>query len=133
MIRTIVVDTNVLISAYLWRGRPRQALQLIRSGGYQLLSCRQTIDELVRVLSLKFSLDTSDIYRIVEDIRSIGKAIVVTSVERPITSDPTDNIFVNLALDGKSDLIISGDSHLLGLKGFKNIRVVTVAEFLDMK
>lgn len=132
MIRNIVVDTNVLISAYLWKGKPRQALQLIRSGGFQLLFCRQTIDELVRVFSLKFSLDTSDMYRIIEDIRSMGKAIVVLSAERPITADPTDNIFVNLALDGKADLIISGDSHLLRLKGFRNIRVVTVVEFLDL-
>lgn len=131
MIHPIVVDTNVLISAYLWKGKPREALKLIRSGGFRLLYCRQTIDELVRVLSLKFSLDTTEIYRIIEDIRSMGKAIIVSSAERPITADPSDNIFVNLALDGKSDLIISGDSHLLRLNKFKNIRIVSVAEFLD--
>jgi len=130
VIRSIVVDTNVLISAYLWKGSPRKALGLIRSGGFQLLYCRQTIDELVRVLSLKFTLEASEIYRIVEDIKGMGKAVTVSSKEQPITTDPTDNIFVNLALDGKAELIISGDSHLLRLKEFKDIRIVTVAEFL---
>jgi len=130
VIHPIVVDTNVLISAYLWKGRPREALKLIRSGGFRLLHCRQTTDELVRVLSLKFSLDAAEIYHIVEDIRSMGKAIVVLSKERPITADPTDNIFVNLALDGKAELIISGDSHLLRLNKFKNIRIISVAEFM---
>jgi putative PIN family toxin of toxin-antitoxin system len=132
VIRSIVVDTNVLISAYLWKGKPREALKLIRSGGFRLLYCRQTIDELVRVLSLKFSLNATEIYLIVEDIRSMGKAIVVSSVEWPITADPTDNIFVNLALDAKADLIISGDSHLLRLNKFKNIRIVSVTEFLAL-
>ena len=76
------------------------------------------------------ALDATEIYRIVEDIRSMGKAIVVSSGEQPIAADPTDNIFVNLALDGKADLIISGDSHLLQLNKFKNIRIVSVAEFM---
>jgi predicted nucleic acid-binding protein len=84
----------------------------------------------VRVLSLKFSLDAAEIYPIIEDIRSMGKAVLVSSNERPITADPTDNIFVNLALDGKAELIISGDSHLLRLNKFKNIRIISVAEFL---
>ncbi len=130
MIHSIVVDTNVLISGYLWKGKTRQVLKLIRSGSYRLLYARQTLDELVRVLSLKFSLDASEIYRIVEDIRAFGKGVNIVSMECPIAADASDNVFVNLALDGKADIIVSGDSHLLQLKKFRGIEIISVAEFL---
>jgi putative PIN family toxin of toxin-antitoxin system len=130
VIHSIVVDTNVLISGYLWKGKPRHALRLIRSGPFRLLYARQTLDELVRVLSLKISLDVSEIYRIVEDIRSFGKEVNIASKECPVSADASDNVFVNLALDGKAEIIVSGDSHLLRLKKFKGIEIIPVAEFL---
>lgn len=130
MIHSIVVDTNVLISGYLWKGKPRHVLKLLRSGPYRLLYARQTLDELVRVLSLKFSLDASEIYRIVEDIRAFGKEVNIASKECPVSADSSDNVFVNLALDGKAEIIVSGDSHLLRLKKFKGIEIISVSEFL---
>jgi len=88
------------------------------------------LDELIRVLSLKFQLETEVIYKIAQDIQNIGHNIPVVSQDAPITADPTDNIFINLAQDGRASCIVSGDSHLLKLKEYKGIAIVTIAYFL---
>ena len=130
MKRNIVFDTNVLISGYLWKGKPRQAIQVVRSGLFNLLHCTDSLDELVRILASKFGLDSGEIYRVVQDIEGMGKKVDVTSQESPITADPSDNLFLNLALDGNAKIIVSGDSHLLNLKEYKGIKILSVAGFM---
>lgn len=126
----IVFDTNILISGYLWRGKPRQAIHLIKSGNFSLLYCTDSLDELVRVLSVKFQLDAFEIYRVILDIKSIGRKITISSKEYPINDDPSDNLFINIAIDGNAKIIVSGDSHLLKLGEYREIKIVTVNEFL---
>ncbi len=127
---TLVFDTNILISGYLWTGKPRQAIRVVNSGGFRLLYCKESIDELIRVLSIKFGLDSGEIFRIVSDIHTIGKKTTIVSKDQPISEDITDNLFVNLAIDGDVRLLVSGDSHLLKLKEYKQIEIITVFEFL---
>ncbi len=126
----LVLDTNVVISGYLWSGKPRQALKLARSEIFTLLYSRETLSELTRVLSLKFALTSSEIYSIVTDIQSIGTQTHISSKECPVIEDKTDNLFINLAIDGNARVIVSGDSHLLKLKRYKSIEVLRVSEFL---
>ncbi len=126
----LVFDTNILISGYLWTGKPRQAIRVVKSGGFRLLYCKESIDELIRVLSIKFGLDSGEIFRIVSDIHTIGKKTTIVSQDQPISEDITDNLFINLAIDGDARLIVSGDSHLLKLKEYKQIEIITVFEFL---
>jgi len=128
--QTLVFDTNILISGYLWTGKPRQAIRVVKSGGFRLLYCRESIDELIRVLSIKFRLDSGEIFRIVSDIHTIGKKTAIVTKDQPISEDITDNLFINLAIDGDARLIVSGDSHLLKLKEYKQIGIITVFEFL---
>lgn len=130
MKQAVVFDTNVLISGYLWNGSPRQAIQFVKSGEFSLLYCKESIDELIRVLSMKFGLDANEIYRIVLDIKGMGKQVSIASKEHPINDDASDNLFVNLAIDGNAGVIVSGDSHLLKLKRYKGVEIITVSEFL---
>lgn len=130
MKQTLVFDTNILISGYLWTGKPRQAIRVVKSEGFRLLYCRESIDELIRVLSIKFGLDSGEIFRIVSDIHTIGKKTTIVTKDQPISEDITDNLFINLAIDGDARLIVSGDSHLLKLKEYKQIGIITVFEFL---
>ena len=127
---TLVFDTNILISGYLWTGKPREAIRVVKSGGFRLLYCKESIDELIRVLSIKFGLDSGEIFRIVSDIHTIGKKTTIVSKDQPISEDITDNLFINLAIDGDARLIVSGDSHLLKFKEYKQIEIITVFEFL---
>lgn len=126
----LVFDTNILISGYLWDGKPRQAIQLVKSGNFRLIYCRESLEELVRVLNTKFGLAEKEIYKIVVDLQTFGKKINISSKEHPITNDLSDNLFINLAIDGDAKIIVSGDSHLLKLKAFKDIAIFSVSEFL---
>jgi hypothetical protein len=69
----IVIDTNVLISGYLWSGKPRQAVKVIGDAPYELLYCRESLTELVRILSEKFYLCPDEIIKIVSNIKHNGK------------------------------------------------------------
>ncbi len=126
----LVLDTNILISGYLWDGKPRELLKLIKEGGFTILYSKETISEFARVLSLKFGFAADEIHTIIMDMSNMGDKITITSGESPIFNDITDNVFINLAVDGKATTIVSGDSHLLKLKRFKNIEILTVSEFL---
>jgi putative PIN family toxin of toxin-antitoxin system len=126
----LVLDTNILISGYLWTGKPRQAIRVVKSGGFNLLYCKESMDELIRVLLIKFGLNSGEIFRIVSDIQSIGDNTTIISKDYPISEDTTDNLFINLAIDGDAKIIVSGDSHLLKLKEYKHIEIITVFEFL---
>jgi predicted nucleic acid-binding protein len=88
--QTLVFDTNILISGYLWTGKPRQAIRVVKSGGFRLLYCRESIDELIRVLSIKFGLDSGEIFRIVSDIHTIGKKTTIVTKDQPISEDITE-------------------------------------------
>ncbi len=112
MKKRLVLDTNILISGYLWKGKARQLLRYLKSSRYKLLICRESLEEFVRVLSLKFALDAEDIYRIILDLKSMAEEIDITSNHTPIKEDPADNLFINMAIDGKAKIIVSGDSHL---------------------
>ena len=130
MKQQLVFDTNVLISGYLWDGKPRQAIQLVKSGNFRLIYCRESLEELIRVLNTKFGLAEKEIYKIVIDLQTFGKNINISSKEYPITNDLSDNLFINLAIDGDAKIIVSGDSHLLKLNVFKDIAIFSVSEFL---
>lgn len=130
MRKNVVFDTNVLISGYLWKGKPRQAIQIVKLGVFNLLYCTDSLNELVRILASKFGLTSDEIYRVVLDIQGSGKRVEVTSRESPIKEDHSDNLFVNLAMDGHARIIVSGDSHLLNLKEHKKIEIITVADFI---
>ena len=126
----IVIDTNVLISGYLWSGKPRQAIKIMGDPHYELLYCRESLTELVRILSEKFYLASDEIIRIASSIKHNGRQVHVVSDQSPISEDASDNLFINLAIDGGAKTIISGDSHLLKLKEFNGIEIIRVADFL---
>lgn len=128
----IVLDTNVLISAYLYGGVPRQILEQGRTGKIDILTSKQTEREFVRVLSYeKFALSAQEILPIINDFRTIAEEIIITSTARLIEEDVSDNLFLNLALDGEANLIISGDKHLKGLGKYGKIRIIDTGTFRD--
>lgn len=129
----VVFDTNLLISAYLWGGAPRRALERIREGRWILLGSRQTLDELIRVLGYRrFGLTASEIRPILDDIMALSRVIEVKEPVAVITDDPTDNIFLGLAGEGRAAYLVSGDRHLLRLRTYQHTNIITVRRFLDL-
>jgi uncharacterized protein len=130
--RRVVFDTNVLVSAYLWKGVARRALEKVSEGEWVLLSSKDTVDELIRVLAYdKFGLRPNEIQPIIEDLTKISHFLEVKTTVEIIKNDPIDNVFLALAIDGKAEIIVSGDHHLLDLGSFKGIPIVRVRKFLS--
>ena len=133
MARRVISDTNILISGYLWKGPPHQAIEKVRDKEWTLLVSKDTIAELIRVLAYdKFGLTAIEIQPIIKDLIGISEIVQVTTIVTAIESDPTDNIFLALAFDGQADMIVSGDHHLLDLKYFGESPIVTVRQFLQV-
>ena len=132
--KKLVLDTNTIISALFWQGHPREILNLIKAGKYELLTSNEIEKELMRVLHYKkFGLNSNEILPIIIDYRSYSKRIHITSQVSLIKDDPTDNIFLDCARDGHANFIISGDHHLLDLKIYENISIVNSTTFLTLE
>ena len=130
-LRRAVFDTNVLISAYLWPGIPRTALEMIRNGSSMLVSAQPAIEEFVRVLGYrKFELSPEEIAPLVDDLTSLSTIVHPRQTVDVVTRDPTDNLFLEIALQGKCTVLVSGDRHLLDLRRYRRIRILTPAEFV---
>lgn len=123
----IVLDTNVLVSAVIAEGKPRDLLKLAIQRQFLLIKSREIIDEFAGVLQRpKFGMSRQQVIRAKNALTKTGKTIKVTSSRKVVKEDPDDDIFINAALDSNADYIVSGDSHLLNLATYKGIEIVTV-------
>lgn len=128
----IVVDTNVFISAALKdKSFPALALSTVEQRGTLLKSVvteRQLFEVIARPRIAQLIEPAS-----VEWIRSlIASAEVVTISERIVAfRDPTDDKFLELAVNGHADLVVSGDADLLVLNPFRGIPIVPPATFVQ--
>lgn len=78
----------------------------------------------------KFKMTRNEVVKAKNVLAKTGKTIKVTSKRTVVKEDPDDDIFINTALDGNADYIVSGDPHLLGLSKYKGIEIVTVNDML---
>ena len=130
----IVIDTNVVVSAFLFGGIPGKLIELWKKGTITPLITEKIMAEYLRVLAYpKFKLSEEEInYIIHQEILPFFK--VVKSIQGPsvIKKDPDDDKFIQCANAGKAKTIISGDHHLLALKSYKNIKFLTPSQFFEM-
>jgi putative PIN family toxin of toxin-antitoxin system len=127
----IVLDTNIIVSALLTSGPTLGILKLWREGKFDLILSDEIFEEYYAVFSReKFCLPSSLIKTIIDEFRSKALWFNKTSQINLIKEDPSDNKFIETALDGKADYIISGDFHLLKIKKYQTIVILLPQEFL---
>ena len=127
-----VIDTNVLISAIFWTGSPKRLLNRVRRGEVTFVTSRVLLDELKEILvrpDKPFKLTEEEADRVVKAMQNVAEVVETQSQVR-VCRDEKDNKVLECAVDGRAEWIITGDAHLLELQSFKNVRIVTVAEFL---
>lgn len=130
----IVLDTNVVVSALLWRGTPYRLLQAIRAQEHAQIfttaallaelgefSTRPTLRQRLSLIGLAAHEALADYVDAVELVTPLVAAPVVAA-------DRDDDQVIAAAVAADADLLVSGDHHLLALGTHKNIRVVTPAE-----
>jgi putative PIN family toxin of toxin-antitoxin system len=128
----VVVDTNVLVSAGLkQQSMPGMAALLVerRGGLLKSLATEQQLFEVVARPRLSALIDPEAqawLRRLM-----VTAELVVISERIAACRDPTDDKFLELAVNGRADLIVSGDSDLLALNPFREIPIVTPAAFVQ--
>ena len=129
----VVIDTNVVISAILFGGIPGEIMPLWKSGRIKPLASKEIIDEYIKVLAYpKFELSEAEInYILYNEILPYFDILQIIDSPAIIKVDPSDDKFIHCAKAGKAGVIISGDQHLLSLKTYQKIKILTPAEFLS--
>lgn len=128
-----VLDTNVLLSALHWYlGNPRQILEKAVRGEIVLFWCKEMLEELKEVIIRDFDETDEQIYTRLSFILTYTELVEITHNDKVIKEDPDDDIIINCALSTNADYIVSGDAHLLKLKEYKGIKIVSPAEFINL-
>jgi putative PIN family toxin of toxin-antitoxin system len=136
MIR-VVIDANVFVSAALKpHSKPAQIIDLVKEGKIALVISHTILEELKRVfrypkIRKELCLTESEIDEALAEIAQAAILMPGKIQIRAIKDDPEDNRYLECAVEGQADFIISGDKHLLNLKTYQGITIVTPMVFLD--
>jgi putative PIN family toxin of toxin-antitoxin system len=127
----VTADTNIFISGLNFRGKPFELLTLARAGKIELAMSDAIMTEIKRVLSLKFKWPDEDVAAIEKLIASFTRHFDPQQPVDLVKDDPTDNRILECALAARSDMVVTGDNHLLKFGQFGSTRIMNVADFLE--
>jgi uncharacterized protein len=130
--KRVVLDTNIFVSMALG-GHVGKINDEWRAGKFILIVSEDIVSEYLEILQRpKLHLKSRTIAAIVN--RVYRRAEFVTPEEKifVVLADTSDNKFIEAAITGKTDYIVSGDKHLLELKEYKSIPIITAREFIDI-
>ena len=128
----VVLDTNALVSALLFTGTTSELVSLWQRGAITVLLSREILEEYLRVLAYpEFQLSEGEIKELIEEellpfVQIIKPGLRVHVIKR----DPSDNKFLECAVAGKADVVISGDKELLAIRHYRQVRIHTPSQFL---
>jgi len=131
-VNKLVVDTNVLLSSFISIGPPRVILNRIRDRLDLLCISPPILEEYLTVLQragIAEDLITS-LFSLFQDPDHVILVFPSRRVEI-IREDPSDDMFLECAIEARADYVISGDRHLRRLKSFQGIEIIAPREYLS--
>ena len=126
-----VIDTNVFVSGIFWKGTSHKIINAWKERKFHLVNSLRNIEELIIVLrDFKIGMSKELIKEWVNLI--IENSIIVDAFGKikVVKDDPSDDKFIETAVCGKADYIVTQDKHLLDIKEFEGIKIVTPKDFL---
>ena len=130
--KRVVADTNVLVSAIQFGGKPKQLLDLAVDGHIDLAISEAILEEALRVLRDKFHRTAEELRESDKQLRVGGRIVTPTESINVIDADPSDDRILECGVGADAEVIVSGDKHLLALGSFRGIPIQRVGEFLAM-
>lgn len=132
-----ILDTNVLVAALIWGGKPYDLLKLSTQTPNEAWTSSLLLAELHRALGyakLKPYLDSRHLNRqqIFDQVILVVHTAIDTPLKARVCRDPDDDIVLACALSAQVDYIVSGDKDLLVLKTFENIPILTASQALEV-
>ncbi|MCK5320407.1 putative toxin-antitoxin system toxin component, PIN family [Candidatus Parcubacteria bacterium] len=134
----IVLDANIYVSAILSpNGKPWQIIDLVKNNKINLLISLDILSEIKQVMLYPkivklHRCDSKEITEFLERLLSIAIVTPGNLKINIIKEDPADNKYLECAIEGNADFVISGDHHLTNLKIFQGIKIITPAMFLKL-
>ena len=126
----VVFDTNVFISAFvILGGKAEEAYLHAIKGDFTLYSSVAILHETAQKLREKFGWEEKRIERLLKAIAKIA-IVIKTRPHIHILADEPDNRVLECALKAKAEFIVTGDKHLLSLKHFQDIDIISLSDFL---
>ena len=126
----VTVDTNFLISATQWDySVAHKLLKKFILSDAEIFTTQDILDETAEVLERDFEYSKGDAENIIEKILLFAKLIKTKQKIDVVKDDPDDNKVIDCAIEPSSDYIITYDKHLLKLKDYKGIKIITPEEF----
>jgi putative PIN family toxin of toxin-antitoxin system len=131
----VVADTNIVVSGLMWRGDPSRILDAGRAGKIQLWTTFALLAELEDVLrrekfASRLASAVVDPRDLILGYAALASVIEPVDIEPVVLDDPDDDAVIACAIAAHCEVIVSGDSHLLDLKQYQGIRIVTAARLV---
>lgn len=126
----VVLDTNVIVSALVFGGKPREVLRLVIEGKLELYLSKEIIDEVLEILGRKFKYPDDKLLVLGNELITLAEVVQPEIEVRVVYDDPDDDKIIECAVEAGADYIISGDSHLLNLEKYNAIKILKVTDFL---
>jgi hypothetical protein len=126
----VLLDTNVLVSAILFGGSPRQLLEAALAGELDLVTSQPLLAELETVLTRKFEFPTSMTASIRAELEALSEIVEPSQIKR-VTRTVADDLVLATALSGTAKVIVTGDKELLGIGSYEAIPIQSPRDFAD--
>jgi len=131
----VVLDTNVWVSAIIWGGLPASIIRAAEDHRITIVVSAEILQEINSTLAYPRLRDVYEDLKIkreelIEAILRIAKLVEVKTKVNIIHEDLADNKFLECALDGDADYLVSGDEHVLRIEHYQKTRILSVRHFL---
>lgn len=124
----VVLDTNVLIAAFIARGVCNELLEHCAIN-HELILSNFILDELHDKLIHKFDFSSEEAEEVVRLLRSRVVEVVPQPLDKPLSRDPDDDVILGTAITGACDCIVTGDKDLLELQCVQGIEILRPSVF----
>ncbi len=133
-LRKVVLDTNILVSALLFKGELAGIVDLWKKGRIVPVLSRETFAEFKTVIEYpKFSLTEHEIRMIIEEeVLPFFEIVEITDKTKGVCRDADDDEFIACAVSASADFIVSGDKDLLDMGRYKSVRIISASMLLKM-
>lgn len=130
----VVFDTNIVASASFWRGKPFDCLAVWADGGVAAFVSPQILSEYFDTIEeLASRYPEKERTAWVEQLTASADLVFPAERARGSTSDPFDEMVLECALAAGVDYLVSGDKkHLLPLREYRGVKIISAAEFLKL-
>lgn len=132
----LVLDTNIVVSALIWGGKPLKLLQAATAGDVELYTSPTLLAELREVLgrehlASRLAAQRSSLEQAVGFYGELAIGVSPLAVPRVVPNDPDDDHVIAAAVAAQAGWIVSGDRHLLNLVNYQGIAILTPHAAVD--